>query len=565
VANAVVSHVGNLVQRILQLAFQMLGRIAALIISGLQTALNLTVLPILNRLEGMIHQAISKAEQHALSALRKNRDEYVASVGSGGESDDESESNELAKEAIDANRQIVQTFRERASTIIGTIVQTLMTAASQIMAHIRQAIARVAQFIAGVVSQVIQILRRIVQVVSSFIQSLIRAITSAITRVVEFVRTLVQSPIDQLLRFGEQILRRMLDFITRIIRNLLNAIAGSAPAETIAQFIPTPTFVPEPAFDPGPIPIPVPVPVPVPVPTPTPIPPPTPILLIIVIIILLLLLLLILLYLLYLLIRRYRRRKRPPEILHKTKQRKPGSRTRTIIGVGEEVFLEYTHGSTTWATTGGALSSLTGAKVRLDAPDVPGTIIVSAGTAPPVSFTVLAPTGVFMERRGGMKHKKDRPNSGIRVRPYLMPDTVNFYRVIYHELDIAFSPTGGAYACNPSSGGHCLRGGGNVPCADIDVKNKVVAGKGTETDDDDCAFSGSCPGPATSPGALDGDIPHEYKVRGPTGGAFHAFPTVHQHHDLAADLLTLTTTKGTASGTIKVTDNTVNNGCRPLL
>jgi hypothetical protein len=580
VADAVISHAARVIQSVLQTAFQMLGRIAAFIASALQTACNSTILPILNRLEAMIHQAISTAQQHAISALRSVRDEYVASLGEGGDSDDEG-SDELTEEALDVNRQIVQTFRERSSTIIGTIVQRVASAASQIMARVNQAIAMARQLIANVAHQAAQALRQIVQAVSSFIQTLIQGFMSAVTKVVEYVRALVQSPVDQLLLFSRDILSRMTDFIARIARNLVGAITGSTPTEGTGFFSPSPTFAPSPAFAPTPLPV----------------------LIaifafiiallggtvylvggtiiiiiggsvyfisvttaIIILVVVGLLLLLVVVYVTYRILRRRRRRKRPAKIIHLTKQAGPLSRTRTTIGVGEEVFLEYTQGPTTWTTTGGRLSVAPGvpaAKVTLDAPDTAGIIVVTAGTAS-VSFTVLAPSGVFMERRGGMKHTfKGIPDSGIRVRPSILPDTVNFYRITYHEMDIPFTPTvPGVYSCNPFKTGHCGAGGGGVPCPDLPVTNKVVSGKGTETVRDDCAYSGHC-GSAHPhiPGSVSGNIPHEYKVLGPTGGAFHAFAPVLQHHSLAADRLTLTTTKASATGTIKVTDNPSSNGC----
>src|SRR5262249_40477527 len=159
-------------------------RTAAVIGAALQRALNSTVLPILNRIEAMIHQAIGKAEQHALSALRRNRDEYMASLGSAGESEQESGSDDLTKGALDNNRAIVQVFSERASTIVGRIAQLVTTAAPQIIAQISQVIAQVRQIVVDIVRKAIQALSRIVQAVSSLIQSLVGSMTGALTRVV---------------------------------------------------------------------------------------------------------------------------------------------------------------------------------------------------------------------------------------------------------------------------------------------------------------------------------------------------------------------------------------------
>lgn len=574
IADAVISHAASVVQRLLQVAFQMLGRIAAFISSTLQSAFNATILPILNRLETMIHQAITTATQHAISALRSNRDEYLATVGEGDESGEESGSDELAQDFLAVNKEIVQTFRERSATILGSIVQRVRSGVSQIMARVNQAIATARQLIANLGRQVVQALRQIVQAVSNFIQSVVQGFVSAVTKVVGYVRALFESPIDQLVRFARDILDRMIDFIARIARNLVNAITGSAPSAGTGFFSPVPTFAPSPAFAPTPLPV----------------------LIaifafiiallggtvylvggtiiiiiggtviyisvtaaIIIVVVIILIALLIMIYITYRIIRTRRRRKRPAKIIHLTKKKGPLNRTRLTIGVGEEVFLEYTHGATTWFTTGGNLSvkpPATSDKCTLDAPDTAGPITVTAGTAS-VTFQVVAPTGVFMERRGGIKHTKNLPDSGIRVAVFIQPDTVNFYRITYHEMDIAFTPTvPGVYSCNPFKTGHCKAGGGGVPCPDLVVLDTVVIGKGTTTKIDDCAYSGHC-GSAHPhiPGNVSGNIPHEYKVLGPTGGGFHPFPPVLQIHTLEADAVTLTTRKAAASGTCKVTDN----------
>jgi hypothetical protein len=271
-----------------------------------------------------------------------------------------------------------------------------------------------------------------------------------------------------------------------------------------------------------------------------------------------------LLYLLYLLYKWLKKKlKRKPRIKSKTVQKNPGSRKRTTIGVGEEVDLTYTGGLTTWATTRGQLSVAPGvpaAKVRFDAPDTAGPVVITAGTAS-ITFNVLAPSGVSMKQLGGLKHFKNTPTSGLRLRPHLLPDTVNFYKVTFHEMDLAFGTATGHYSCNPFSTGHCGKGGGNAPCNDIDASNKVVRGRGTEVLGNDCAYSGFCPGNPLTPGQVSENIPHEYKVRGPTGGAFHAFPAVFQQHTLEPDGVTCFTRKGGAADSIKVTANNSSNGC----
>jgi hypothetical protein len=227
--------------------------------------------------------------------------------------------------------------------------------------------------------------------------------------------------------------------------------------------------------------------------------------------------------------------------------------------VAEEVNLTHAPGSAAWSTTVGPapLSAVNGDKVIFTAPDThPATtqkITVTAGTAT-IDFDVLAPTTVAMDREPGtgVKHVVNRPNCGIQTRVFLGPDTVNFNRVRYRELDVAGVATAGVYSCNPASGGHCGAGGGGAACPDKALTTTVVAAMGTQSLRGDCAYSGSCPTPAAPPylpGSLSLTIPYEYKVG---AGAFHSFTNVAQVHTLAADASTLTTTKAGASGTTTV-------------
>ena len=239
----------------------------------------------------------------------------------------------------------------------------------------------------------------------------------------------------------------------------------------------------------------------------------------------------------------------PPEaITSETVALTPGARTRTTIGVGEEVNLTHTPGSAAWTTTAGTLSTANGPTSILSAPDTAQRITVNAGAAT-ISFDVIAPTSVAMDREPGtgVKHTLNQPDSGIQTRVFLGPDTVNFNKVIYHELDVAGVPTNpGVYSCNTFSTGHCGAGGGGAACPDKAVTNTVVAGMGTQSVLGDCAYSGHCgTAPPFVPGSIALSIPYEYKVG---AGAFHAITNVPQVHALAADASTLTSDKAGAHG-----------------
>ena len=226
----------------------------------------------------------------------------------------------------------------------------------------------------------------------------------------------------------------------------------------------------------------------------------------------------------------------------------PGARTRTTIGVGEEVTLTHSAGVALWTASGGTLSSTSGTSVTLTAPDTAQTVTVRAGGSGVATkdFTVIAPNNVNMDRESGtgIKHTANIPNIGIKTRPFLSPDTVNFYNAIIHEIDLPGVPTTpGVYSCNPFSTGHC---GG--PCGDAPATNTVVASKGTKINGVDTVYSGYCPAQAApfTPGSLTLSIPWEYKIG---AGSYHRFDTVTQYHALLADTnATLIASKAGASG-----------------
>lgn len=235
----------------------------------------------------------------------------------------------------------------------------------------------------------------------------------------------------------------------------------------------------------------------------------------------------------------------------------PGARTRTTIGVGEKVSLTHSPGTAAWTTTGGTLSAANGAKVILTAPDTASKITVTAGKAT-IAFDVITPNDVHMDRFGttGVKHTVNHADSGIETLAFLLPDTVNFGGVTYHELNVGATVSSpGAYSCFTGFG-HCRKTAGGV-CADLALTNTVVAGKGTQAVIRDCVYSGDCLQTAPfTPGNITFSIPYEYKVG---GGAFHPISTVAQVSTLAADKITLSSSKAGATGQTTVAANTLTN------
>lgn len=235
----------------------------------------------------------------------------------------------------------------------------------------------------------------------------------------------------------------------------------------------------------------------------------------------------------------------------------PGARTRTTIGVGEEVILTHSPGSAAWRVTGGTLSAGNGRTVILTAPDIARRVFVRAGAAT-ISFDVIAPTSVAQDRLVTV-HSLGHPDSGIVTRVFLGLHTVNFHKVKYRELDVTGVGGTGVYSCNTFSGGHCNTGGGGSPCRERKLTGTVVRGKGTLSELGDCAYSGDpvirCGAAAPFvPGSVTLNIPYEYNVG---AGAFRHFRTVAQVHTLESDASTLTSSKAGASGSTTVAAATV--------
>ncbi len=229
----------------------------------------------------------------------------------------------------------------------------------------------------------------------------------------------------------------------------------------------------------------------------------------------------------------------------------PAPRSRTEIGVGEEVILTHRKKHVKWTTTAGILSGAIDNKVKFIAPDIPKKITIS-GNRSSITFDVIAPNGVFMERmnNSSVYHKQDRPDSGINVQVYIQPDTVNFYKVQYLE-DKVGAVADGEYK---SLAGIPHEERPNM----IYLSDTVVSGKGTQVPDGgDCVYSGD-PGtaPPFSQGSITYDIPYEYKVG---GGRYYPFATITQKCTLDPDGSTLKASKANASGDTTVASPTIFN------
>ena len=139
----------------------------------------------------------------------------------------------------------------------------------------------------------------------------------------------------------------------------------------------------------------------------------------------------------------------------------PPDRTRTKVGVGEEVFLTVTGNAATWAITSGSgtLTPNTGThnSVTFIAGELNESVTITAtcsgcSCVNTIIFTVVQPSGWTMVQKpgSGIRHKNGVPSTGFLGNMYLQPTDVNFYNTENRELD---SLSVGAGSYHPSHHG----------------------------------------------------------------------------------------------------------------
>ncbi len=236
----------------------------------------------------------------------------------------------------------------------------------------------------------------------------------------------------------------------------------------------------------------------------------------------------------------------------------PEDRSRTTIGVAEQVSLTFSGGDAKWSLSGnsGKLSYPTGKTNFLTAGPKGGSDTITAtdtatNESASISFTVIPPSGIFNERvPGSLLHYQTWPNSGFEMHVYLQPDSVSFSGVTYLEKNV----------CSTASGVYAFENHvGHVPNADPAPVGDDEPGKGSLVmaepglDGPDEAYSGlDYSNPPYAPGSVEWDIPIGYEV--PPGTTFYPIGSgiVKQISTLGADGSTLTTTKGNESVTTTV-------------
>ncbi|SHN10798.1 hypothetical protein SAMN05192549_104353 [Duganella sacchari] len=232
---------------------------------------------------------------------------------------------------------------------------------------------------------------------------------------------------------------------------------------------------------------------------------------------------------------------------------RPAKRDRTTVGVGEQIDLTYSLGSAAWTTTKGTLTSPNGQMVTLQAPDRAGSVTVTAtggGCSSTVTFTVIEPSGVLMQRAPGtnLAHTQGIPSVGVRTEIFLQPDTVSFQFIEISEDDCPGLVTG-YFVGTPLDGvRHGTHGAGTWV-----IVGSPVAGKGSKVIANDTAYTGYCNfGTPYSAGTFDWPIPWKFRLN---GGADKVFATVHQRFTInaAGDM---TVSKAGANGAAQLNDPT---------
>jgi hypothetical protein len=221
----------------------------------------------------------------------------------------------------------------------------------------------------------------------------------------------------------------------------------------------------------------------------------------------------------------------------------PSDRSRTTIGVGEQVDLTFSGANATWSGGGASckLSRSSGKTNILIAGDTAGACTIGAvdtstQAAASLPFTIVAPIGIHNVRTpvDSMIHDRGWPNSGFNMTVYLTPDTVSFENLEYEEGDVKAQATG--YFMTENGEGHMPKHG-FVP-VDPDV-----VGKGSPVSVTDQAYSGKfdLPKPFV-PGMVSWNIPVYYRVVGHSKK--YKITDVLQISTLATDGIHLETIKG---------------------
>src|SRR5579872_1102523 len=249
----------------------------------------------------------------------------------------------------------------------------------------------------------------------------------------------------------------------------------------------------------------------------------------------------------------------PVSITSETVADIPFDRSRTTVGVGEQVVLTFSGASAHWSLSGGqgAIDPV-GKSVTYRASITPATETITAtdlatSQSATITFEVIAPQAVADEFIDGtLVHNHNEPDIGMGVFIYLQPDTVSFQFIDVKELEVPAKTTG-VYSVLKGSG----HGPNPVPLPIVEVD----PGKGSKVAGSDEVYSGGEGAQAPfAPGSITFDIPYVYGALSKgAAGPFYSMGIVVQKCDLyeyGGEQL-LHATKAGANAYSKVTDPTV--------
>ena len=228
----------------------------------------------------------------------------------------------------------------------------------------------------------------------------------------------------------------------------------------------------------------------------------------------------------------------------------PADRTRTTLGVGEEVTLTYKPSELspiTWSVSGGgALNTTTGGSTKFTANDRASTPTVTAtylGHGCTKRFSVLEPSSVTFSKKREISYPPNHVAAGMKLDIVVGPATVSFYNVQFREDDgPASNQTGGFAKYSGQNLGDPFYHDANNLFFAVDMDNSIVV------PGEDTVFINVGPQnlPLPSTGSFEWIIPYRFKVSGQNSSKI--FSTVTQAFSVTT-AGNITITKGAASVT----------------
>lgn len=218
-ASSALGRVRTMVTSAVRSVFAGLSRIGSSVLNALRTALNAGLMPGLNRAESTITGQVSTAQRQAVRSIRSNRDQHLQGVREGRRAAD---GGDLVSQARQNNASVVNAFRERTGSILGSVFGALATGASAVVAHIGRFVGRVIDLVRAPLVQMVAQLRQLGQAIASFFSALLADLGEKVTAVVGFVRSAVQEPLDAVIRFASGAVTRIGQFFSGLASRLLS-------------------------------------------------------------------------------------------------------------------------------------------------------------------------------------------------------------------------------------------------------------------------------------------------------------------------------------------------------